>query len=133
MPLYVTGRQNLIAGGAMPCRGDLVCPGGWRKIWRKESDTEETISVSAGTSLTIPPRTAFQIRNTGTEPLFILIVTMPPWPGREGADEATGPWPPAVTGRTARLIAKDRVQTANICRTIAFAVIYKPDLYLLAF
>lgn len=54
--------------------------------------------MSAGTSLTIPPRTAFQFRNTGMGPLRILIVTMPPWPGPQEAEEAVGVWPAGSNG-----------------------------------
>jgi len=68
------------------------------KIWRKGPETEETVNVNAGTSLTIPPQTAFQFRNTGTKPLCILIVTMPPWSGPDEAEETTGPWPSKVSG-----------------------------------
>lgn len=67
------------------------------EVWRKNSEAEEVVSVSTGTSLTIPPCTAFQFRNTGTNPLRILIVTMPPWPGPQEAEKAVGPWRPTVT------------------------------------
>lgn len=67
------------------------------EVWRKNSEAEEIVSVSAGTSLTIPPSAAFQFRNTGSGPLCILIVTMPPWPGPQEAKKAVGPWLPTVT------------------------------------
>ncbi|MCP3955399.1 MAG: cupin domain-containing protein [Desulfobacterales bacterium] len=67
------------------------------EVWRKASGAEEVVSVSAGTGLTIPPRTSFQFRNTGTSPLRILIATMPPWPGPQEAEKAVGPWLPTVT------------------------------------
>lgn len=62
-------------------------------IWRKSSSTEETVHVVGGSSLTIPPRTAFQFRNTGDSPLCILIVTMPPWLGPQEAEKVEGVWP----------------------------------------
>ncbi len=62
------------------------------EVWRKNDAVEHMVRVSAGTSLTIPPRTAFQFRNTGGDPLCILIVTMPPWPGAEEAKNAVGLW-----------------------------------------
>lgn len=62
-------------------------------VWRKTARTEEVVQVSAGTSLTIPPRTAFQFRNTGSDPLCILIVTMPSWPGPQEAERVDGIWP----------------------------------------
>lgn len=63
------------------------------EVWRKNAAAEETVRVGAGASLTIPPRTAFQFRNTGAGPLCILIVTMPQWPGPQEAEKAVGVWP----------------------------------------
>jgi mannose-6-phosphate isomerase-like protein (cupin superfamily) len=37
-------------------------------VWRKNAAGEETVRVCAGSSLTIPPRTAFRFRNTGGSP-----------------------------------------------------------------
>jgi mannose-6-phosphate isomerase-like protein (cupin superfamily) len=70
------------------------------EVWRKNAATEEPIHVTAGTSLTIPPRTSFQFRNTGTGPLCILIVTMPPWPGAQEAEKTGGVWPATVGSDT---------------------------------
>jgi mannose-6-phosphate isomerase-like protein (cupin superfamily) len=70
---------------------------GQGEVWRKAAGAEGTVRVSAGTSLTIPPRTAFQFRNTGAGPLCILIVTMPPWPGPQEAAQAVGVWPAGAT------------------------------------
>lgn len=66
---------------------------GQGEVWRKCDEGEQIVAVSAGMSLTIPPRTAFQFRNTGTGPLRILIATMPPWPGAHEAVKANGFWP----------------------------------------
>jgi mannose-6-phosphate isomerase-like protein (cupin superfamily) len=66
---------------------------GQGEVWRKAGELEDLVRVSAGTSLTIPPRTSFQFRNTGPGPLCILIVTMPPWPGPQEAVDAIGAWP----------------------------------------
>jgi mannose-6-phosphate isomerase-like protein (cupin superfamily) len=63
------------------------------EVWRRNTASEEVVRVSGGTSLTIPPRTAFQFRNTGTIPLCLLIATMPPWPGAQEAGDAVGLWP----------------------------------------
>lgn len=67
------------------------------EVWRRNDETETTVAVSPGASLTIPSRTAFQFRNTGSGPLCILIATMPPWPGPEEAEEAVGVWAAVVT------------------------------------
>ena len=55
------------------------------EVWRKTAGAEDTGHVSDGTSLTIPPHTAFQFRNMGVDALRIFIVTMPRWPGRQEA------------------------------------------------
>lgn len=68
------------------------------EVWRKNSAAEETVHVCVGSSLTIPPRTAFQLRSTGDSPLCILIVTMPPCPGPQEAEKAEGVWPVTATG-----------------------------------
>ncbi len=65
---------------------------GTGQMWRKVGDTETIITLSAGLSLTIPVGTHFQFRNTGTEPLKALGVTMPPWPGMGEAFGVTGKW-----------------------------------------
>ena len=81
------------------------------EVWRKNAAPKETVPVCAGSSLTIPPRTPFQFRNTGDSPLCILIVTMPPWPGPKEAEKAEGVWsatagsdvdsgPPSVVAKT---------------------------------
>jgi mannose-6-phosphate isomerase-like protein (cupin superfamily) len=85
------------------------------EVWRKNSAAEETVRVSAGSSLTIPPRTTFQFRNTGDSPLCILIVTVPPWPGPQEAEKAEGVWPvtagAAVDTGSASVIAEVGAQT----------------------
>jgi len=68
------------------------------KAWRESIGAEETIRVSAGTSLRSPPCTAFYFHNRGTAPLCLLIVTMPPWPGPQKAAKAVSVWPTTVTG-----------------------------------
>lgn len=62
------------------------------EMWRKSGDVETTVSLSAGLSLTIPVGTHFQFRNTGSEPLNAVGVTMPPWPGMNEAYSVTGKW-----------------------------------------
>jgi mannose-6-phosphate isomerase-like protein (cupin superfamily) len=63
------------------------------EIWRKRGSQAETVRMSPGTCLTIPPGTAFQFRNVGADPLRILITTMPPWPGPDEAVATDGLWP----------------------------------------
>jgi len=65
---------------------------GQSQVWRKLDDQEEVVDVSAGISLTVPLGTQFQFRNTGTEPLCFLCVTMPPWPGKDEAIKVNNYW-----------------------------------------
>ena len=64
------------------------------RLWRRFEDGEEQeTDLVAGTSLSIPRRTAFQFRCDGDEPLRVLGVTAPPWRGDADAEElAQGKW-----------------------------------------
>ena len=53
---------------------------GQGQIWRQEADNEEVLDLRPGVSFDIPTGARFQFRNTGSEPLSVLIATMPPWP-----------------------------------------------------
>lgn len=66
--------------------------GGKGRVWRKQGDKEAVIDVGPGVCLTIPPNTHFQFRNDGDENLTFIIVTMPPWPGKEEAVEIPNYW-----------------------------------------
>ena len=52
----------------------------------------EVDKVEPGVSLTIPVEACFQFRNTGEEPLRLIITTMPPWPGKDEAERVQGYW-----------------------------------------
>src|SRR5579871_5911772 len=60
------------------------------EMWQKSSDEEKIINLKESVALTIPTGNYFQFRNTGTEPLSIVIVTMPPWPGENEAQSVEG-------------------------------------------
>lgn len=64
------------------------------EMWRRLGDREEIVRLRPGVALSIPVGTVFQFRNTGTAPLDVVLVTMPPWPGAEEAIEENGPWTP---------------------------------------
>ena len=70
------------------------------EMWRRQ-DREEVVPLDAGVGLTIPVGTHFQFRTLGDEPLAIVGVTMPPWPGEDEAVEVNGMWSPTVKGRSA--------------------------------
>ncbi len=65
---------------------------GQGEMWRKQGAREEIVRLLPGVALSIPVGTIFQFRNTGTEPLDVVLVTMPPWPGAEEAVVEQGPW-----------------------------------------
>lgn len=55
------------------------------EMWQKSSHEERIVELKEGVGLTIPNGNHFQFRNTGADPLCILLVTMPPWPGKDEA------------------------------------------------
>ena len=62
------------------------------KMWQKKGEAEKNIILTKGACLTIPTGNHFQFRNTGRQPLCILIATMPPWPGKNEAIHVEGKW-----------------------------------------
>ena len=68
------------------------CNCGYGQVWRKLGDTEITVDVSPGSSLTSPRGTTSQFRNTGDAPLCFVIATIPRWPGPEEAMPQPGKW-----------------------------------------
>jgi mannose-6-phosphate isomerase-like protein (cupin superfamily) len=69
-----------------------LCLGGRGQVWRRRDDVEQIVDVVRDVALSIPVGTAFQFRATGNEPLRLVIVTMPPWPGDEEAIFVEGAW-----------------------------------------
>lgn len=66
------------------------------EIWRSDGSEERITSLRPGVSIDISVGTAFQYRNVGMEPLKLICVTMPPWPGDHEAVHLEGPWRPTV-------------------------------------
>jgi mannose-6-phosphate isomerase-like protein (cupin superfamily) len=75
---------------------------GLGEMWRSNHGFEEVSPLSPGTCLTIPAGTTFQFRSTGNEPLAanepltIIAITMPPWPGDDEAEIMPGIWQPTL-------------------------------------
>ena len=69
---------------------------GHGRMWRRLGDREEITAVGPGVSITIPIGAHFQFRCDGDEPLEVVDVTMPPWPGSEEAYSVSGKWEPTV-------------------------------------
>lgn len=70
------------------------CLSGVGQVWRRDlaSSRAETVDIAPGVALTIPLGTAFQFRAGGSEPLDLLLTTMPPWPGHDEAVAESGAW-----------------------------------------
>jgi mannose-6-phosphate isomerase-like protein (cupin superfamily) len=71
------------------------------EIWRKRGEVEEVTALDAGVCLTIPQGTRFQFRclaggQDAIEPLAVVAITMPPWPGEGEAYPIAGKWAAAV-------------------------------------
>jgi mannose-6-phosphate isomerase-like protein (cupin superfamily) len=66
------------------------------EIWRRQGARDEVVSLEPGVCLTIPLGTHFQFRALGSEPLAVLGVTIPPWPGADEAIVVAGRWAPTV-------------------------------------
>ena len=66
---------------------------GQGEVWRKSDALEQVDRVFPGVCLTILAGTHFQFRNTGDEPLRILIATIPLWPGSQEAVLIPNHWP----------------------------------------
>jgi mannose-6-phosphate isomerase-like protein (cupin superfamily) len=70
---------------------------GTGEMWRQQDDQPDaTVPLESGVCLSIPPGTRFQFRTIGSEPLTVVGITMPPWPGEHEAEVVPGRWEPAV-------------------------------------
>lgn len=63
-------------------------------LWRRGPDGESVVDLAPGLCVDIPCGTAFQFRASDEQPLVVLGVTMPPWPGADEAQVVPGLWPP---------------------------------------
>ena len=63
------------------------------EIWLKDGETETIHTLKNGSYVSIPLDVSFQFRTTGSEPLEIVITSMPPWPGADEAIIVDGVWP----------------------------------------
>jgi mannose-6-phosphate isomerase-like protein (cupin superfamily) len=66
------------------------------EIWRRQAGEDRVTALLPGTSIDIPVGTAFQYRNTGSEQLTFICISMPPWPGDHEATHLEGPWKPTI-------------------------------------
>lgn len=68
------------------------CISGKGEIWQGYGPINETKPFQTEESFTIPVGNTFQFKNTGEEPLCILIATIPKWPDPNEAMLVTGHW-----------------------------------------
>jgi mannose-6-phosphate isomerase-like protein (cupin superfamily) len=60
--------------------------GGHGELWRSDQDgNEAVVSLWPGAGVDIAARTAFQFTTTGADPLRIIMLTTPQWPGKQEA------------------------------------------------
>ena len=66
------------------------------EIWRDDGTESGVTALVPGTSIDIPPGTAFQYRNLSDADLKFICIAMPPWPGESEATLVEGIWQPAI-------------------------------------
>ena len=66
------------------------------EIWRDNGSESDVTALVPGTSIDIPPGTAFQYRNTVDTDLKFICIAMPPWPGDSEASYIDGIWTPTI-------------------------------------
>ncbi|MBV9324478.1 MAG: cupin domain-containing protein [Chloroflexi bacterium] len=72
------------------------CVAGQGQLWRGTRETDSIADLHPGVAVSIPLGTQFQFRATGSQPLEVVITTIPPWPGDDEAVPVAGHWVPSV-------------------------------------
>lgn len=72
------------------------CTGGSGTLWRLLDGVEDLLRLECGVSCSIPIGACFQFKAEKSEPLEIVIATMPPWPGEDEAEPCAGKWTPSL-------------------------------------
>jgi mannose-6-phosphate isomerase-like protein (cupin superfamily)/predicted enzyme related to lactoylglutathione lyase len=96
------------------------------QMWRRQGQREEAVALESGTCLTIPMGTQFQFRAAPAEPLSVVAVTMPRWPGDDEAVVVSGPWAPSGS-RVPGLSDDAAPHAAMSADPIAAVMIHVPD------
>ena len=66
---------------------------------RRQNGREEVGDIGPGVCLTIPLGCDFQFRFFGYQPIEVVVMTMPPWPGGDEAYGVEGKWMPTSATR----------------------------------
>jgi mannose-6-phosphate isomerase-like protein (cupin superfamily) len=69
---------------------------GHGQMWRSGGDQSDVTELGAGRCLTIEAGTCFQFRADAEEPLAVVAVTLPPWPGEDEVEFVAGAWKRAM-------------------------------------
>lgn len=69
---------------------------GHGQIWRDNGAESSVTELLPGTSIEIPPGTAFQYRNVADTALKFICIAMPPWPRETEATFVDGRWQATV-------------------------------------
>jgi mannose-6-phosphate isomerase-like protein (cupin superfamily) len=72
------------------------CVAGAGQLWRSSEGGNEMTELCPNMAVSIPLGTRFQFRATGSQPLEMVITTLPPWPGEGEAVPVEGYWPLAA-------------------------------------
>ena len=68
------------------------CLSGYGSIWQENNGEKQIKNFTCGDCFSIPVGNSFQFKNIGSEPLCIIISTMPKWPGADEAIKVDGIW-----------------------------------------
>ncbi len=66
--------------------------GGRGEMWRRQDGLDAIVALEPGVCVSIPAGTRFQFRAAAGEPLQVVGITMPAWPGAGEAYEVEGAW-----------------------------------------
>ena len=68
------------------------CLSGSGSIWQENNGLTQINDFTSGDCFSIPIGNSFQFKNIGSDPLCIIISTMPKWPGADEAIPVEGTW-----------------------------------------
>ena len=66
------------------------------RMWRQLNGQEDQVHLRPGLSLSLPVGTHLQFRCDGSDPLNVVSVAAPSWPGDDEAFAVDGPWAAVV-------------------------------------
>jgi mannose-6-phosphate isomerase-like protein (cupin superfamily) len=70
------------------------------ELWRRQGAREEVVALEPGVCISLPRGTHFQFRASTLEPVTMVAVTIPRWPGDGEAESVRGPWESSLMSKT---------------------------------